>query len=463
MKRIFTHRFFQRAALGCIIFLGAKTAFAQYNLPALYLYRNDVTSAYYNPALLDLKNKRVQIGLLNYHAWGGSNIASYNTFVSTMDGSLSEDERRKNLSNIVDKLGESNLVAGGVSMLPLSVAFRPSADLPLNIMIGVRAQAGGAFQFADKAGQLLYRGNKQFENQTVDFGKNLFARAGVTAEYSLGASYMIELNDDMQLRFGGQLKVLQGFGAFEGKAEYAKLSSSLDKLKTDYSYEFHSAGWEADVTDAEFKTTTGIGFGADLGAALRMNDKIEIGLSVTNLGFVSYSSNAFTYALQDTVSFSGIKLDDVLQKGKNQTFSLDTLTDRFDLKRAKKTTDGFSVSMGPTLMLSGAYEIGDKETDKKDTEYAPHTVFLTYIQGFGSRMNSVAIPFVGAGYTYNLKNIVSFNGSISAGGLNGFAFGLGMGLNTFNSFKLGFGTSNLLSLFGAGKCADASFNLMFAF
>lgn len=460
------YKIFLVASLSIVCLSIQNQAVAQYNLPGLYMYRNDIINTSYNPALLDLKNKRFQMSIGSYYGWGGTTIGTYNTLVSVLDKSVSAEERTKNLKELISNLGSRNLIASGIESAPLYFAFRPVADKPLNIQLGVRFQAGAAAQFSDLLGKLVFEGNKQFQNQVKDFGENMFLRAHAVAEYTVGASYTkIEIGD-MELGVGGQIKLMQGLGSLDTDIRKFEVYNSIERVEARYDYDIRIAGLD---TDDKFKVTSGLGVGGDLGATLRFQEKFEVGLSLTNLGFVGYGSNIVTYTVNDSIAydFQGVKLDNFLEKNDDvkTQFVPDTLLSLLDPEKHGNKVRGqsFSVGTGPRVMLHAVFEPAGRTDDKNDNDYAPHSIYATYIQGTSTRLSSIDRPFVGLGYTFNLKNLVLFNASASFGGMNGAAVGAAVGLNTFNNFKLSIGTTNLLAMFGSGRVADIGFNLMLGF
>lgn len=148
------------------------------------------------------------------------------------------------------------------------------------------------------------------------------------------------------------------------------------------------------------------GFGVDLGAQMQLTDKMQVGFSAVDLGFINWKDNA-EIAKFDGASFEleGRSFDDVSDLAVAFIDSLKAL----DIDTVEAS---FRTNLHPKIFLSGSYEV-------TNGGYAQATLSNYIVQG---TMRSA----LGIGYVQKVGNWLSTSVTLSASSQAGFDVGGGL-------------------------------------
>ncbi len=265
-------------------------------------------------------------------------------------------------------------------------------------------------------------------------------------EYSI--TYSREINEIFpelfdSFSFGVTSKLIHGFWY----TSIEKLDSYL-KTRDDYSIEVNSDlkflsafspdfgvkyDFEGDVEKHSniglFPSPAGTGFGFDLGFSGKLDKAWTVGLAITDIGSISWSS--------ETVEYSSNKnyiLEDVTTR--NNIDSLNNV-----IKGEGRKIEGFSTALATAFRIGVAYEV-----DK--TPYKPRGELLIvaeYNQGFNNMPSNSTTPRFSVGAEWLACDWLALRNGFSFGGRDNFKWGFGFGIDS-GLIEFNFATTDLQSL-----------------
>jgi hypothetical protein len=242
-----------------------------------------------------------------------------------------------------------------------------------------------------------------------------------------------------QVSFGASVK--PQFGLY-----YLNTQSNDLTIFTNDSNTIQSAGrvefLYAGLTDNnEFKYSlgnAGFGFGFDIGVNARLknvskNGYVNIGLSVTDLGYIKWNKNTNSYYNDGSFIITDI----------TEQSQIDSLKDI--IKGTKTPVPDFTTSLSPTLRLGASYKIINRnKNDSLRNELA--TIAIDYVQGLNDDLGGTTKPIIGIGGEYNASKVLSPRLGFAFGGLQNFAMSIGLGINA-GPVIIDLGTYNIASIF----------------
>ncbi len=228
---------------------------------------------------------------------------------------------------------------------------------------------------------------------------------------------------------------------------YLNTQSNDLSVYTDDSNAVHSSGevrfLYAGLTDNnDFKYSAGnagFGFGFDAGLNFRLkniskNGFINIGLSITDVGYINWNKNTNTYYNDGSYIITDIT-------SKEQTDSLKDI-----IKSTKTPVPSFTTGLPPVLRLGASYKITDRVRGKDSLKNEKATIAVDYIQGLSENLGGSTVPLVGIGGEFNVSKVISPRAGFTFGGLQKFAFSIGLGINA-GPVIIDIGTNNISSIF----------------
>jgi len=336
-------------------------------------------------------------------------------------------------------------------------------DSVYQFSVSMEEKTNFSFMYPKKLIDVLWNGNAGYLGQEVELG------------IALNATFYSELTVGVARNFGKwnvgiRLKYLNGISNMSSKRNSATLytSSAIDSASVTTDYLINTSGVTLDefLEPVEFlfkfqpfsylfsgaifeniANPKNSGFGADIGATYKLNDKFTFSASIVDLGFIKWKSEVKNYTSKNTFSFTGI---DVNQFFATDTFSfqnyLDTLEDRF---KFDETENSYTTYLITKTYLSGKYHINPKSSIN----------LLLYAEFFDGIQ-----PGVSAGYTRRFTD--QFRASFFYSYKNKSFFNIGMGWSlTLGKVQLFAVGDNLSTLFFPRKSKNynlrAGMNLRF--
>ncbi len=255
------------------------------------------------------------------------------------------------------------------------------------------------------ANKVNTRGNKFFNSLTY----------GVSVKPQFGLYYLKTQSNNLTVSTNN-FNVIQSSGNME--LVYSGLTSNND-LK----YSPGNAGF-------------GVGFDAGVNARIKNVSRygsLNIGLSITDLGFIKWTKNDNKYFYD-----GNFVITDITNKAQ-----IDSLRDR--IKGSKTPIPDFSVSLPATLRLGISFKLFD--SGKKDSlSLERGTLAVDYIQNLNENLGSSLKSIVGFGVEVNLTKVLSPRIGFAIGGRDNFVATMGLGIDT-GPVLIDLGTYNIGSIF----------------
>jgi hypothetical protein len=313
-----------------------------------------------NPAFFPEGKKRV-IGLPSY----GIDAAHSGT-VSYRDVFVKNGDRTYiDFGNAISKLDPENQFRFDQRLETFSLGFKFG---PVRVMAGHANRFTGAFVYPKSLPELLWNGNAPYVGKEVNVA--LKAQVFDWNEFNAGAS--VELGN---LELGARVKYLSGATALrtDDNRATATLYTSPDiyqlTMKTDYGFYSSSIisaidtsglGYDLSLTDLKgklFSSNRGVGF--DIGARLKVTDKIVLSASALDLGAtINWDANARYFLSNGSYEYTGVSFPgvDIINGTDSLDFEtkLDTLNDIFKFNRSNAT---FSTRLPTRYYASLSYQL----------------------------------------------------------------------------------------------------------
>lgn len=232
-------------------------------------------------------------------------------------------------------------------------------------------------------------------------------------------------------------------------------TTDSNTIQSTGSAEFYYAGL-SDNNELQYSLgNAGFGFGFDLGfnAQLKNFSKsgiLNIGLSITDLGYLTWNKNTNKYYNDGTFVITDITSQE----------QIDSLKDV--IKSTKTSVPDFTTSLPPVLRAGFTYKFINKNVKKDSSGSEQAVISLDIIQGLSDDLGGITKTMVGVGAEYNATGVLSPQAGFTFGGLQDFAMSIGLGINA-DPVIIDIGTNNILSLFTPRNTTNFSAGLSVKF
>lgn len=381
------------------------------------------------------------------------------------------------IDNYLNKTPSKNLFWAGTDIPFFNVFFNVKKKYRkpfLSFGIGARQKTDLSLNFSKELLALAYKGNKQFADQSISLAPSMnllsYNELFVTAS---GIIPVIKSDSGLNITIKPAVRVRRLIGLAGVYMPNAALDMYTDPegkyLDFDANMILHASGY-ADTPNvfsnsnmnlkpnADLLKGSGKGWGYDLGATATINNRVQLSLSLIDLGSIQFEKNVVNYSKFESFRYDGFHINSI----SNASDSGFTFSNIKQILQPDETHESFSMPLPTKLILHGNYGFFPKK--RRRIPYYVHNVSATYVQGFKNYLSSTTIPMLNIGYTYSYKNIFNAGTGFTFGGLNKIMTSAQMTLKA-NFFKLGVGTNNILPLITAraGKGTDVHLFLGFSF
>jgi hypothetical protein len=414
---------------------------------------NGVYSIAANPANLAYQKSKFQISTLfpvpSINAFTGNDFMSFNELDYYFGGV--KDESGNLVGRYLDTSQKDTLLS----------KFSDKNNIQINFAVNLFSAtffAGkeiGSFGFSinDVIGQ-----KTNLPKDLIDLGLNgnEVGRTYYLRDFQLSTSYLREydfsyardfsyLVDNIFESFsaGITLKIISGFAYSEVERIETQISTLEDhsiQIQNDFKANIavspdFGINWDFDNTAktqniSPFMKPAGSGFGINLGFAAQLDSIWNFGLSITDIGSVSWNSEPVTFE-----SKGSYLITDIIDS---------TLSDSISayLEPTGKFTNSFSSTLPTTLRVGASFRI-----DKMVNGDFPGEMLIAigYNQGFNNSVNNTTTPLFSVGVEWKPAEIIPIRSGFSFGGFNGFAWSLGFGINT-DIFEINFASADVISV-----------------
>ncbi len=441
-----------------LFLIGGYYAQAQYNMSTTYCSHNDLNAARYEPSELDLGKKRVQISA-NFYGWLANSSLNFGNLRNVFN---EQSISTAAIGDILGSLKEENTFGFGQDFQIIGIAYqiRSKSGKNIDLSLSVVDKAAATAVYSDKFMKLIWKGNKQYAGQNVDFGSQSL-NATYNREIALGAAFHLFGNtgkeDGIGMRMGVRAKYLIGLAAVMTEKSNLKLNTALDgsSVTATYDYKINTAG-DA-FKNFSFSQNNGSGMGLDLGLALYVGKKLEFNMSLLDIGSVTYNANTVNYSKSGTYVYEGAIISQLF--GNSQFSGLESSI----YEPVKKINESFSVALPTRLLLQAEYKT--PKVGQNDREYVSNAIFVTYIQGFKNIPGTTTKPYMSIAYNHDFHKHFDAGLLVGFGGLTNFNVGAFASVNILNTVKIGIGSDNLAAVIipSVGYGGDVSLNASISF
>ena len=354
------------------------------NSQTLY-YMNIPQNHLLNPAMRP--SNSVYIGL---PAISGINLNMNNNFINFsdifMNGQTSDSlitflHPDNNIDDFIAKIKDKNSLEPQLSVQLFGLGFNAGKDL--YIFFDINERIDGNIVLPGDIIKLGLLGNEQFVGSKTDLS-SLRGDLKYYREYGLGFSK----NFTNKLRIGVKAKLLSGIAA--GSIENRSLGILVNDdfthtLDADlminisgpviYHKDADSLLPDIKIDKTKINTTAqkldylvspkNIGFGIDIGAEYKINDRLLVSAAITDLGFIKWRRDILNMKAESQFEFSGLNMTDVL----SNTIKFDSLILQMvdSLENSFKVSDSndpfttwlpFGVTIGASYNLTKSFSVG---------------------------------------------------------------------------------------------------------
>ena len=326
--------------------------YSQQDLSLLFLSEVGQHS-YANPAFESEYGLTVGLPILSSNYVGLSNTGfTYNDVFSRNNGSL-----YLNLDNLVGELDDVNHFEADASIDLLHLNYK--ADEYLSFSLNLTARTYKNVMYPGDLVDFIVAGNEPFIGDQLSVSPAVESFSFV--ELGLGASYRLT----ERLRIGGRLKLLGGIESATTQHAQLDLQTDADtyhltavanaSLLTSNFQRMDAEG--LDLRNVNFMNN--LGFAIDIGATYQVTDRLEVGLSLLDLGSVKWKENIYEYYLdpqQANYTFEGSPINELFEDGSAPFEAIiDTIQDNFDFQ--ERTSSSYSTSLPVKSYLTGKYQL----------------------------------------------------------------------------------------------------------
>lgn len=317
-----------------------------------YFFIDDIYQrSYFNPALNDKNHINLASGLGLDFSTNGPSLSDVTS--KNPDGGLI-----LSASDAIAKMNETNDIFGYSSVN----TFDASIKIPFfRISVGHAWKAQGWMEYTKDLAEFVTNGNGAFIGETMNLSPQLdyinYNEIYLGLQKSFGA-----------LSIGVRAKRLSGVEAIRTENHVIDLTTSDDIYQLTVETDFELSSSRAfEYTDIEnfslnvenfsfdnfMKNNSGWAF--DIGASLSLGDRVELSLSVVDLGGMDWDVDPKTYTSKKVQTFDGIDVSEYISSD-DEFVILDSIEALLDLT---ETNEAFSTSLPSKIYLGGKFNISD--------------------------------------------------------------------------------------------------------
>ncbi len=307
-----------------------------------------------NPAIMP--RYKLSIGLPFISSIGASysnNGFTYNDMISRTNGVVQADLSKftKNLAekNYITLSAQTDLFRVGIRVAP---RFYVMASSSVKVYNRTMLERGLASLIVDGTAPIVGTySNTAPQEEALSY-----------IETALGMAFQV--ND--KLTIGGRLKYLNGINNVTTKSSsaivqvsdtYQITATAAADVRTSGINNLNTSGYKVkDHIGDYFKNT---GFGLDIGATYKFMDKLTLGISITDIGYINWKNNTYQYSLDPATAkytFSGVDVNQLLNNNKTSfSAQLDSAKKKFEMKES--ASGSYSTMLPGKMYLSGNYQL----------------------------------------------------------------------------------------------------------
>ncbi len=353
---------------------------------------------YYNPAFKP--EYKFSFGLPGSSVFYqySNNGFNYNDFISKQNGDLTAD-----MGKLYAKMKGENYINNNVQADLLRMSVKANARLYLTF--NVTAKTYSRLMLPKELVGVFANGTAAYVNNTAALSPQ--AEALSYAEIGLGAAYTV----NKKLTVGAKLKLLKG--AMNVTTQKALFNLSLSDtyaitakgdadIRTSGVHNLNQTGYDAGKNWRDFTNNTGFAF--DLGATNRLIDRLTVGVSVIDIGGITWENDLYGYQLDPkkaSYTFAGIDAKKLLDGNSDYTSSLsDSLDAKFKFTEGR--IGSYYTALPTKMYATGVYEL--KRNLTVGALLSAENFRGRFMTGFTASLNKEFGRRVGASLSYTITN-----------------------------------------------------------
>ena len=357
---------------------------------------------YYNPAFKPEYDFSFGLPFSSIFAQFSNNGFTYNDFISKQNNIITAD-----LNKLYATLRDKNFINTNVQADLLRISLKANARLYLTA--NLTAKAYTRLMLPRDLTGVFINGTEAYVNNTATLAPEL---EGLTyAEIGWGAAYTVS----DKLVVGAKLKFLKG--GVNVTTERAKFNLSLSNtyaitiegdadIRTSGIHNFDEPNYDLADDWKDFLKNSGFAF--DVGATYKPIEKLTVGLSLIDIGGITWKNDPYGYKLDPTkakYTFEGIDVTDLLNNDANYGQSLsDSLEAKFEFTEGK--IGSYRTPLPGKIYASGSYELRKNLT--VGALFFAEKFGGRFMPGFTASLNKEFGKRMGASLSYTITNN-SFN------------------------------------------------------
>lgn len=308
-----------------------------------------------NPALFNDFNVSITIPSV-YTGFSNSSFSFHEV--------IKQDENvfRLDMDEVLNRVGSKGLlIQNNMSVETIGMNFQKEKFL-VNFHHGLKVF--NKTNLSKEMLQMLWGGNEQFIDETIDIGIQQYFLA--YHEVGLALGFKIE----KQLTIGTRIKYLKGLATIQTPRSVATVYTNPEfyQLSSETDYLVQTGGFpEEKLQDIDpFKLNNydrsifggNKGFAFDVGMTYRFNNKLTLEASANNIGFIKWKENAYDHQSKGNYEYDGLDLQPLVEGGEISTDEIiDSITQIFQFVDTKST---FKTTTPANGYLSMRYELAQR-------------------------------------------------------------------------------------------------------
>lgn len=389
-----------------------------------------------NPAqLVPDDGVTVSLGVLPFGAQAGADFMDYATYERYFTGTINEKgklgptyltaaDKRAILGTFQEDVGHfTHDIRYSLAGLMLSTKF-------LTVAFSVTERTGSNVALPRSFADFMFFGNEP--GRTYDFSETAVSSSW-TRDYALTVAQEFRLYRRIPLLVGVSAKLVHGYGYFGIERFNSSFTTDPDTYEVRGTADMVAryAGSEEwlfannDFHYTLFPNPVGSGLGFDIGANLQVNRNFRAGVSLVDLGSVTWNRRANEITATEEFLIDDITTSDQVEEIRTR------------LNGQESAIASFTTPLPSALIIGGVVTLPDMPQKGRDWHFT-----FSYRQGFNDVAGNSTTPRVGLGTEIELMRNVAIRLGANFGGIRPVTFGAGVGLIADN-FKLDIGTMDI--------------------
>ncbi len=389
-----------------------------------------------NPAqLVPNDGVTVSLGILPFGAQAGADFMDYATYEKYFTGTPNEKGvREATYLTTLDKQAILNTFQGEVGHFTHDIRYALGGLMIstkfLTVGFSVTERTGSNISLPRSFAEFTFFGNEP--GKEFDFSKTEVSSSW-TRDYALTVAQEFRLYRRIPVLVGASVKLVHGYGYFGLERFNSSFVTDPDTYEVRGTADMAAryAGSEEwlfannDFHYTLFPDPVGSGIGFDLGANVQVNRYFSAGLSLVDLGSVTWNRRAHEISANEDFVIDDITTSDQVDEIKSR------------LNGQEYAIPSFSTPLPSAMIISGVFALPDMPRKGRNWYFT-----VAYRQGFNDVAGNSTSPRLGLGTEIELLYNVAFRLGANFGGIRPVTLGAGVGFIADN-FKLDIGTMDV--------------------